>query len=121
MSDKELSRRSFLVRSALFGSAALGSGTLLAACGGGAEGPAPADTGAESASVCNDLTGLTDAEKEMRTTLKYLEVSDTPDKLCDNCQLWIPAEEGAACGGCQIIKGPIAPKGSCASWAAKLT
>jgi hypothetical protein len=130
MSDKELSRRNFLMRSAVLGSAALGSGALLAACGGGAEEAAPvmeeapadeAMAGEEAAVSCNDLTGLTDAEIEMRNTLQYVDVSEFPDKVCDNCQLYIVPEEGAVCGGCQIIKGPVAPKGYCASWAAKLS
>jgi hypothetical protein len=57
----------------------------------------------------------------MRQTLQYVEESPDPEKLCSNCQLYVAPEEGAACGGCQIIKGPIAPGGYCTSWAQKVT
>jgi hypothetical protein len=76
---------------------------------------------AAAADQCNDVTGLTEAEVQMRQTLAYVDASPHADKLCSNCQLYIPAEEGAPCGGCQIIKGPIAPGGYCTSWAAKVS
>ena len=67
------------------------------------------------------MSGLTDTEVQMRETLAYVEESTVPEKNCENCQLFIVAEAGAACGGCQIIKGPIAPGGYCNSWAAKVS
>lgn len=109
MARNELSRRDFLYRFSSMGVLAAGASTLLAACGGGGE----------SSSACNDTTGLTEAELQLRTNLQYVEVSADPNKLCLNCQLYVAPAEGAACGGCTLIKGPIAPKGSCSSWAAK--
>ena len=63
----------------------------------------------------------TATDVQMRETLQYVEATADPAKTCDNCQLYVAAEAGAACGGCQIIKGPINPKGYCASWAAKVS
>jgi hypothetical protein len=108
MTNKDLTRRDFLLRASALGVASVGAGSVLAACGG-----------KEQAAGCNDLTGLTDQEIQMRTQLQYVEVSTLPDKLCDNCQLWVVPAAGAACGGCQLIKGPIAPAGHCVSWAAR--
>jgi hypothetical protein len=70
---------------------------------------------------CNDLSGLTEADIQMRQTLQYVDESPEPEKLCSNCQLFIAPEGDAACGGCQVIKGPIAPGGYCTSWAQKVT
>lgn len=118
---KEFTRRDFLLRASALGVAAAGGGSLLAACGGkeatpDVQPPASSETVAEGS--CNDLTGLTEQEKQMRGALQYVDVTDIPDKRCDNCQLYIPPEGGAACGGCKILKGPVAPAGHCTSWAA---
>ena len=123
MSHKELSRRDFLLRTGALSAVALGSGAILSACG---DGQRPAETPAAEEpmameSACDDVSGLTDADIQMRQTLQYVDVSPKPDQLCSNCQLYVPAAEGAACGGCTIIKGPIAPGGYCTSWAAKVT
>lgn len=127
MSEKEVTRRSFLTRASAIG-LAVGSGAFLAACGGGDGGSDMAEpqamepeAPAAAADQCNDVTGLTEAEVQMRQTLAYVDASPHADKLCSNCQLYIPAAEGASCGGCQIIKGPIAPGGYCTSWAAKVS
>lgn len=123
MSTNDLSRRDFLLRVSAFGALAVGSGTVLAACGGGEEpaAEAGAETGAGggdmAAAQCDDVTGLTEQEISMRETLQYVSNSPYEDKLCSNCQLYIEAEAGAQCGGCQIIAGPIAPEGYCTSWA----
>lgn len=129
MSEKEVTRRAFLTRASAFGLAAIGSGTILSACGGGdgnggAASEAPAAEPSQPMAAepdCSDLSGLTDAELQMRETLAYVEDSPYPEKRCDNCQLYIEPEGDAACGGCQIIKGPIAPQGYCTSWAAKVS
>ena len=132
MSEKELSRRTFLARASALGLVAVGSGALLSACGGGggdgsgaAEAPAAQpeapEAPAAAADPCSDLSGLSDADLQMRSTLQYVDETADPEKFCDNCQLWKAPEGGAACGGCQIIKGPIAPKGYCTSWAARVS
>ncbi len=118
--SKEMTREEFLQRLSMLCVGAVGASTILTACGKKEE----AETGAaEEAKVaadepdpCADLTGLTDAEVEMRTTFEYVAKSPYPEKLCDNCQFWLEPEEGAFCGGCQIIKGPMHPKGYCKQW-----
>lgn len=130
MSKKELSRRDFLLKTTAFGAVALGSTAIISACGGGQEQPqteapaaepAPAPEAAPMADAgCGDVSGLTDSEVQMRQTLQYVDVSPKPDQLCSNCQLYVEATGGASCGGCQIIKGPIAPGGYCTSWAQKV-
>lgn len=133
MPNKDVTRRDFLSHATAFGLAALGSSAFLAACGGGGETggggaatetPAPeaqAPAAEESAMACDDLSGLADADIQMRQTLQYVDKSEFPDKTCANCQLFKPPEGDAVCGGCQIIKGPIAPGGHCTSWAAKVS
>jgi hypothetical protein len=65
---------------------------------------------------CNDLSQLTEEEKAIREELEYVAKSPFPEKVCDNCAVWIKPEEGKLCGGCEIMAGPVNPKGHCASW-----
>lgn len=69
--------------------------------------------------VCNDLTGLTDPDKATRVTFKYVDVTPDPSKRCDGCQFYIVPEGAAPCGGCKLVKGPVAPAGYCTSFAVK--
>jgi hypothetical protein len=106
------SRRYFIQRITLFGAMGAGATTLLSACG------SSPDTGsAQAEPACTDVSGLTDPEVQARQVLDYVESSPYPERLCDNCQFWIDPEPGTFCGGCQLIKGPINPKGYCISWA----
>ena len=84
-----------------FGHAAFGPGG-----GGGAKG-------------CDDVSGLKPADVGMRKSNAYVDKSPHADKLCSGCQLYKPAAAGAACGGCTVLKGPIAPGGYCNLWAKK--
>ncbi len=59
---------------------------------------------------------LTEAEKTSRDQFEYVAETPYPEKRCDKCTLWIEPEEEEFCGGCQIIKGPINPKGYCNQW-----
>lgn len=74
--------------------------------------------GCKKTLVCTDTTGLSADEIAARTALAYVDVSPDPAKPCSTCALYKPAGEGQ-CGGCQIIKGPIAPAGTCKSWVKK--
>jgi len=123
---EEITRRSFLTRLSVAGGLVVGSSALLSACGGGdktpaaEEAPAAEEPAAEAAAEgCTDVSGLTESEVQMRNSLQYVDTSTTDGKTCANCALYIPAEEGAACGGCNLIKGPINPDGYCMSWAPK--
>ena len=88
---------------------------IAAACGKKAS-PDTSDP-IRAADPCADLSGLTEGDFQLRKALSYVEVSPYSDQLCDNCQYWIAAPEGAACGGCVTLRGPIQPKGYCSYWA----
>ncbi len=127
MKNDKLSRRDFFVRATAVGAVTVGSGTILAACGGGdsqsadnAPPPPANDTSGDTmaSADCTDVSALTDAEKQTRTSLQYVDQTANPDQRCDNCQLYVAATGDSACGTCQIIKGPINPAGYCISWAA---
>ncbi len=108
MNAENTSRRAFMSRLGL-GALSIGAIAAVQACGKGG-GDAP---------KCDDLTGVSDADKATRTALKYVDNSADPAKVCGKCQLYTAPEGGAACGGCKVIKGPIAPTGNCQSFAPK--
>ncbi len=128
MANNQLSRRDFLLRVSVLG---VGAGTLVSACGGGQSGgqsdtppppePAP-ETATAVASPCTDLSALTEDEVRMRHEVyQYVDVTTDPMKPCSSCALFVPPAEGATCGTCNLVKGPIAPGGSCISFALKQT
>lgn len=69
--------------------------------------------------TCTDTTGLKPDELTMRTqTAAYVDVSPNAAQRCDGCAQWVPATPDA-CGGCKVVKGPIAPAGWCKLWVQK--
>ena len=124
MSEQKLNRRQFFERALVLGAAMTGAGAFLTACGspkrgGGGEKKAGGEAkkpAAPAAPSCNDVSGLTDAEKKGRETFKYVEKSTLAGKNCTNCSLY---KVGAPCGTCTIMKGPINPQGYCTAWAEK--
>ncbi len=119
MDTKAHNRRDFLKRFSAASAVGIGASTVLAACGGGesAEPAASAPAAAPAASGCMDTSGLTEQEVGMRNSLAYVDVTPDAAKNCLNCSLYLAASAGAACGGCNLLKGPIAPNGYCISWA----
>jgi hypothetical protein len=113
-----MNRKKFLQQIGMLGVAGVVVPASLASCGG-EEQPKAAPGTQAAASDCNDVTGLTEVEVKMRENLKYMSVSDDPAKHCDICNFWVPPEAGKECGGCTLMKGPIAAKGSCLSFAPK--
>lgn len=109
MSD-EITRREMMKRSLLVLGAAAGAGAVLAGCGDDDEG---------GALTCTDTSGLTDAEKQLRTQQEYTDHSPFDDKTCANCRFFQAAQQPDSCGTCQVVKGPIHPEGHCKLWAAK--
>jgi len=91
--------------------AAAGAGAVLAGCGD------DGDAGGELS--CTETEGLTDAEKQLRQQQEYTDDSPFEDKVCDNCRFWQAPQQEGTCGGCQVVKGPIHPKGHCKLWAAQ--
>lgn len=120
--NKKLDRREFFTKAAAAGAAVTGAAVILSACkgdaaqGGGAAAGGAAAGGAAAAADCSDVSKLTDAEKGLRTSLKYVDNTEKPGQNCGNCKLF---EKKAPCNGCSVVKGPIAENGWCVSWAAK--
>lgn len=106
-----ITRRDLLKRTVLVGAAVTGGGYLLAGCGSSESG---------SGLSCMDTTGLTDAQKQTRTQLQYVDTSTQSGKTCSNCSLFTSAGDNA-CGTCTVVPGKIHPGGWCASWAAIAT
>ncbi len=103
---QNLDRRDFLKVAFGLGAAA----TSLVALGGCSSGP--------KALNCTDTSGLAAGDLAMRQQLKYVDAATDPAKVCSGCQFF-QAKAPDACGGCTLVKGPINPKGSCASWVQK--
>jgi hypothetical protein len=104
MRDQQLSRRATLRLLVVAPMAA----SVLSACGKKTE-----------PDSCQDVSALSDAEKTGRSALQYTDKSPQADKHCDICNFWQPASDPAQCGGCQLVKGPIHPKGYCTAFAPK--
>lgn len=65
---------------------------------------------------CLEASSLTQADKEMRQRVGYVDTAPTPDRECSRCIQFIEADQG--CGTCKILKGPVHPNGTCRSFAA---
>jgi hypothetical protein len=125
MADDKMTRRQFVQSAATSAISVAAFGAFVSACksetGANDKGGAGAEKKEEGAAEldCTDVSGLTDAEKKTRTSLKYVDQSPEPGKNCANCQLYQPPESGSGCGGCTVVKGPINPAGYCTSWVKK--
>lgn len=106
---KNTSRRTFLRRLLGLGAVGFGAGALVSACGDGSE-------EAAMTTPCTDLSDLTEQQITLRENLEYVSETPIPEKRCDNCQFYIPAEAGESCGGCQLFAGAVAAGGYCTSW-----
>lgn len=111
------SRRAFLQRMSF----AAAAGSLLASCRFKAPDEAEAaamnlTSGDHAAFSCTDISNLTEKQIQTRKALEYVEDSPHADKRCNNCRLFEPPGEGDECGGCQVVPGPIHPKGYCTAW-----
>jgi hypothetical protein len=102
MSQDTSNRRQFLKLCAI----GAGATVLLAACGEKKPAAGP---------DCKDLSALTDAQRQTRASLKYVDVATDAKKRCDGCSLFNPATGG--CGGCKVVPDPIEAGGSCTAWA----
>lgn len=120
MRETELTRRSFIQRTAAVGAVTVGSGYLLAGCSGGTS--TGGEGGGETAALdCSDISALTPEQVQTRTSLVYVEKSELPDKNCLNCQQYTAGASADACGTCTVVPGPINPAGNCTAWVQKTT
>jgi hypothetical protein len=113
------SRRAFLQKFGALAASVTIVPIVAAGCGGGTKTEGTAAAPAAKAIDCNDTSMLTETDKTLRTTLQYVTQSPDPAKLCSNCQFYTAVTSSPKCGGCTILKGPIAADGWCSSWAAK--
>lgn len=111
MSDG-ITRRDMMKRSLLVLGAAAGAGAVLSGCGDDDGG------GGGDGLTCTDTSGLTEQEIQLRQQQEYTDSSPFEDKVCDNCRFWQAPSQPDSCGTCQVVKGPIHPKGHCKLWAA---
>jgi hypothetical protein len=68
--------------------------------------------------TCIDTSGLSDADKQLRTTVAYTDQAGDPKKKCLDCVQWQPPQ-GSSCGSCKVMKGPVHPEGTCNLFARK--
>lgn len=129
MEPMEPTRRQFLRRAGLLG---LGAAVVMAGCGGNGQpsaqqtsGAAETAAGGDSAASaespaeprpCDDLTGLTPEQIQLRGTFGYVEVSPDPDLECHHCEFYQAPPAGRFCGGCNLFAGPVNPEGHCDSF-----
>jgi hypothetical protein len=117
---KKINRKNFLKSAAALSLTGAGAVTFLAGCGNEKKEPESESSEAEKG-PCSDLSGLSDSEKETRDLYRYVVNSPHDDKYCSLCNYFTPPQENSKCGSCQIVKGPINPKGYCTSFVKKIS
>lgn len=120
---QKTSRREFLQKLTVLGTAGVVTPMVVSACGGGGGGEqtgTEGDTAADAAGFsCTDTSGLSEQELQMRQNAEYVDATPNPEQYCANCQLFEEPTGGEQCGGCQVIQGPIHPEGYCTLWVAQ--
>ena len=111
MPTPPFSRRDFLSRLA-----AVGTVGSIAACADAPQRVSEPEADAASF-ACTDTSGLTDMEIQARSALEYVDTTPIQGKTCDNCAFYVVPADGAQCGTCLTVKGPVHPKGYCNIWA----
>ena len=71
-------------------------------------------------SICHGTDSLTEQQKAVRSSLKYVDQTPIKSQLCENCKLYTTPLPTATCGGCKVVPGPIHPKGYCIAWVARM-
>lgn len=123
-------RRKFLKGIFLSATTAAFGTVLLQGCGGNEpakENSAAADKTGKPvappeapATTIIDSSQMTQEDFDKRKNLGYVEKSPMEENRCENCALYLqPEGENKKYGGCQLLRGPIAPDGYCPYWAAK--
>lgn len=105
MDSKKLTRREVLGRGAVLGLVVLGAPSMIG-CG-------------EAALDCSSPSGLTDAERTMRTSLAYVDHSPNASQRCEVCNFFTAPAAANSCGGCTLNLGPVNPAGYCSSFVAR--
>ena len=126
------SRRTFLKQLVAISATGLVGATLLTACGK-AEGGERSETDTRStdqtspaaaaccnswrrqhfAGKCEGSDNLSAGDMTARQAVNYVDESPQLDKDCANCRFFKQPATGTVCGGCDVVKGAIAPEGYC--------
>jgi len=128
MSDRNYSRRHFLLTVGMAGAVA----PVLTGCPRDepaepritdtpdpeARPPAEAPIGDVVAAECPGYDQLTESDLAVRRTLNYVDVTPNPGEYCHNCRFEAVGDFGD-CTGCELFPGPVAPEGWCSSWIAE--
>lgn len=109
---KKINRKDFFKHAAVLSVSAFSLPAFLESCGGNNKNP-------EANDPCTDTSRLTATELKTRETFQYVGSSTYPDKDCALCSYFIAPEGKVHCGTCQVVKGPINPKGYCNSFVKK--
>jgi hypothetical protein len=70
--------------------------------------------------ACVPAKELNQEQEAIRKNLRYVDETPVSSRTCDNCRLYTMPQGQDVCGGCQIVPGPIHPKGYCISWLARM-
>lgn len=70
--------------------------------------------------ACSSQQELSEDQQAIRKNLRYVDDTPVSGRTCDNCRLYTLPKDSDNCGGCQIVPGPIHPKGYCISWLARM-
>ena len=115
-----MNRRKFILDLLLSSVSLFVTSLFLTGCSGGkTEENLQPDAGASN-DPCNDLSGVSESDLELRKKFAYVKESPISDNQCNNCNLYLPPKDAAACGGCLLFKGPVYPSGYCTYWAPKV-
>lgn len=71
--------------------------------------------GKSTSLVCADPDQLTDSENSLRASLQYAETSSIKEQVCAGCGFF-KQSKNEPCGTCDLLKGPVNPRGRCDSW-----
>ncbi|UJR82862.1 high-potential iron-sulfur protein [Sandaracinus amylolyticus] len=105
METKKLTRRAMLERGAVLGLVVIGASAGIG-CGG-----AELD--------CTNPPGLTDAQRQQRQALSYVDRSPNPTQRCETCNFYTAPAQAGQCGGCALNLGNVNPQGYCSSYVAR--
>ena len=68
---------------------------------------------------CSDTGSLSPEAAQVRSSLAYVDASETPGKDCYRCLQFIAAPDEGKCGACKLLQGPVHPNGYCKAFAAR--
>ena len=71
---------------------------------------------AQAPAVCSDPATLPAAQKSLRKSLDFVDVSTDPAKRCGLCAFF---QAKGTCGSCQLLNSTVSPGSVCSSFAAK--